>query len=99
MAEAKKKVVRKAAKRYEMVKFTTDIFDGEFVLPKFAPPLGVMRRIQEGDVSKLIEWLEAAKVDSDYIEAIEDLGIEGELEQFITDWTEGQLANAPKSSD
>lgn len=99
MAEAKKKVVRKSAKRYEMVKFTNENFEGEFVLPKFAPPLGVMRRIQDGDVSKLIQWLEDAQVDPDYLEAIDSLDIEGELEQFITDWTEGQLANAPKSSD
>lgn len=99
MAEAKKKVVRKNAKRYEMVKFTNENFEGEFVLPKFAPPLGVMRRVQEGNVAKLIDWLEETGVDAEYIDAIDSIDVENELEQFIKDWTEGQLANAPKSSD
>lgn len=96
MPNAKKKIARKVEKRYEFVTFNYDVFEGDFVLPKFPPPIGVLRRVQKGDVAKLIEWLEDAKVEEEYLEAIDSLDAE-ELEGFINAWTNGQLASAPKS--
>lgn len=95
----KKKIARKVAKRYEMVSFEAPQFDGEFVLPKFPPPIGVLRKTQKGDIDTLIEWLEDAKVDPEYIEAIDSLLPDTEFEDFLAAWTKGDLASAPKSGD
>lgn len=93
----KKKHTRKTRKRYELVTFESSLFDGEFTLPNQAQmPLGVVEGVQSGAIGKMTAWLEAAGTEDADIDAFRELSGE-ELETFIREWGEGQLANAPKS--
>ena len=95
---AKKTHKRKVAKRYEMVKFESSLFEGEFTLPKQSQmPIGVVEAMQAGEVQKLTGWLADAGADQADVDAFRELSGD-ELETFIKDWGSGDLANAPKSS-
>jgi hypothetical protein len=100
MPVSKTRFKRKNAKRYEMVKFTTDIYEGEFTLPDQKHfTLGIAESLNKGDVGVLIEWLsESVKVDADTVDAIRDLDQE-ELQPFIEAWSKGSVVTLPKSSD
>ncbi|UUX60176.1 hypothetical protein [Glutamicibacter halophytocola] len=97
MPESKKrKFERKIAKRYEFVKFESEIFDTEFEFPKLdMAPLRVVEALNTGEVQKVSKWLEDAGADPDAIEAYRDLDRE-ELMDFIKAWESGQLASVPK---
>lgn len=91
------KYARKAKKRYTLVDFETEIFEGTFTFPSPKHlPLGVLKAFDTGDVGKLITWLEEAGVDKDAIEAFESLEGE-ELQDFMAAWQDGELS-VPKSS-
>lgn len=96
----KKKFARKTAKRYDMVSFTTEIFEGTFELPDQRHfSLGLAEALNKGDVGKLLKWLEEdVKVDPDAVEAMRDLELE-EMQSFIADWGRGSAVDAGKSSD
>lgn len=92
-----KKYQRKQAKRYEMVKFTTDIFEGEFTFPSPKQmPLKVVEGMEKGSMSALTGWLEKAGVEEDAIEAFNELDGE-EAGDFMKAWAEGEIS-VPKSS-
>lgn len=99
-APKKKKFTRVKERHVDMVEFTYDEVYGDekFILPKFPPPLGILRRIQRGDVSQLMPWLIENGVDEETVEAIDDLDPAEELNDFVNAWTNGQVATAPKSS-
>lgn len=85
---------RKGKKQYPLVTFTFDAFDGDFTLPKLsALPLGVARGLANGDVNKLIDFLEENA--PDYVEAIEDLSGE-EAQEFMQLWAEAGGDDAGK---
>lgn len=91
------KYARKAQKRYTLVDFETEIFEGVFTFPSPKHlPLGVLKAFDTGDVAKLMTWLEEAGVDKDAIEAFESLDGE-ELQDFMAAWQDGELS-VPKSS-
>jgi hypothetical protein len=96
----KKKFTRKTAKRYDMVSFETEIFDGTFTLPDQRHfTLGIAEALNKGDVGALLEWLEGTvKVDEETVDAIRDLD-QTELQDFIKGWGKGSAVDAGKSSD
>ncbi|MFJ2618161.1 hypothetical protein [Glutamicibacter sp. NPDC087344] len=92
----KRKFERKTAKRYEFVKFESELFDGEFEFPKLdLAPLRVVEAMNTGEVQKVSQWLTEAGVDPEAIEAYRDLN-RNELQDFINAWQDGQLASVPK---
>lgn len=97
MAKAKKKTfTRKSEKRYEWVRFATDVFEEEFELPSpkhFS--MKVLNAANRGDMNATVKWLEDAGVDEGTIEAIESLEGE-ELKSFMESWADGKVT-APKS--
>lgn len=99
MANAKKKHARKVAKKLEMVSFESPIYSGEFTFPaQKHMPQRLMIAMNEGELVKLRDWLSESGVDEGDIDAFLDLDGE-EAADFVKAWGEGQLANAPKSSD
>lgn len=98
MPESKKrKNARKVAKQYRMVTFTSDLFEDEFTFPDQDHfNLGLIAAVNAGDMGTLIQWLTAAGVDKDQIEAFKTLESE-EVEDFLKDWGKGSLADLPKS--
>ena len=91
-----RKNARKTAKIYRMVTFTNDLFSDEFVFPDFAQlSIGTIEALNNGDVGKVCAWLEEAGVDVDSIDAFRTL-TQDELQDFISDWTKGNLATLPK---
>lgn len=91
------KYARKAQKRYTLVDFETEIFEGVFTFPSPKHmPLRVLSALDNGDIAKLMTWLEEAGVDKDAIEAFESLDGE-ELQDFMAAWQDGKLS-VPKSS-
>jgi hypothetical protein len=94
-----RKINRKTAKQYRMVKVASDLFDAELVLPDFAQiPMGVPAKMTKGDLGAMFDWLRAAGVDGETIEAVESLDGE-EFDAFSTDWGKGSSVDLPKSSD
>lgn len=84
-APKKKKIQRKTEKRYEMVKFELDLFDGEFEVPSFKQvPTGVQRKAMKGDINVLAEFL-GKYAGEDVIEAFDDMD-EEESTQFMEAW-------------
>ncbi|MBO9705572.1 MAG: hypothetical protein J7474_08695 [Arthrobacter sp.] len=95
----KRKNARKAPKRYRWVTFTNDLFEDEFTLPDLAQmPGSVTGPLVRGDVESMYIWLEELGVDGDAMEAIRSMD-SGEFQAFQKDWTKGNLADVPKSSD
>ena len=91
------KYARKAQKRYTLVDFETEIFEGVFTFPSPKHmPMKVLSALDSGDIAKLMTWLEEAGVDKDAIEAFESLDGE-ELQDFMAAWQDGKLS-VPKSS-
>jgi hypothetical protein len=95
----KRKINRKNAKQYRMVNVKSDIFDVELTLPDFAQiPMGVPAKLTKGDLGAMFDWLNAAGVDQETIEAVESLDGE-EFQDFTEDWGKGSAVALPKSSD
>lgn len=95
----KKKITRKVAKKYPIVRFESELFEGTFELPDMASfPLRVQRRLMEGDVSPLFDLLTEAKVDSDAIEAIDSLSGE-EAAGFMETWGKASSVSPGESGD
>lgn len=92
-----KKFARKTARKFPMVRFETDIFEGTFELPALSSfDLKTQRSLMSNDVNPLFELLEAAKVDEAAIEAIDSLS-GGEVTEFMKAWGEAGEVPAPKS--
>lgn len=92
----KRKFERKTSKRYEFVKFESELFDAEFEFPKLdLAPLRVVEAMNTGEVQKVSQWLTEAGADPEAIEAYRDLD-RNELQDFIKAWQDGQLASVPK---
>lgn len=88
---------RKVAKKYEMVKFETPIFEGEFVFPSPKHmPIKVLGGFEKGNVAVIVDWLRDAGISNEDIEAFETLDGE-ELAEFMQSWTDGEIS-VPKSS-
>lgn len=83
--KAKKKPQRKAAKRYEIVRFTLDFIDGEIELPTFKQvPTKVQRKTLKGDPDYLVEFLETYGGEgvADLFDDLDD----DEVELFMSAW-------------
>ena len=82
---SKRKIKRKAAKKYTRVTFELPFMDGTFDLPSFAQvPTGVQRRSMQGDIDALAGFLEK-NCDPDVVEAFDDLDQE-EAGDFMDAW-------------
>lgn len=93
-----KRRTRKTAKQYTMVKFSTDIYEGDFTLPDQKHfTLGIAESLNKGDVGVLVEWLrDTVNVDEATIDDIRDLDQE-ELQPFIEAWGKGSVVELGKS--
>lgn len=92
-----KKFTRKTARKFPMVRFETDIFDGVFELPALSSfDLKTQRSLMSNDVNPLFDLLRAAKVDPEAIEAIDSLSGD-EVTDFMSAWGEAGEVPAPKS--
>lgn len=99
----KRKHVRVEKRRYEMVEFVPPMYATEDAEPFRFPKLkhlsqGLAIKMEEGNISALRDWLIAADVDEEDLEAFLDLDGE-ELQEFMKAWGAGELATAPKSSE
>lgn len=92
-----KKFARKSERKFPLVRFETDIFDGVFELPALSSfDLKTQRSLMSNDVNPLFDLLEAAKVDEDAIQAIDSLAGD-EVSEFMKAWGEASEVPAPKS--
>lgn len=98
MATSKKRnISRKSPKIYQFVTFTSELFDGEFTLPKIAHmPLRVIAALDNGDMGVITQWLKEADADDEAISAFLDLS-QDEAEEFMAAWGAGQPVDLPKS--
>lgn len=95
----KRKNARKTAKQYRMVRFTSDLFEDDFVFPDMDHlSIGLIEALNKGDFGIVCQWLDDAGVDKDSIEAFRDLE-QAEVEEFSKAWGNGSLVDLPKSSD
>ncbi|ALE05509.1 hypothetical protein AL755_08495 [Arthrobacter sp. ERGS1:01] len=91
-----RKNARKTTKLYRMVTFTNELFTDDFTFPDFGQlSIGTIEALNNGDVGKVCAWLKEANVDDDSIDAFRTLS-QDELQDFIGDWTDGNLADLPK---
>lgn len=96
-ADMPKKYARKTARKFPMVRFETDIFEGTFELPALSSlDLKTQRSLMANNVDPLFDILAEAKVDADAIEAIDSL-TGAEVSDFMTAWGEAGEVPAPKS--
>lgn len=96
-AEAKKTFTRKSQKRYEMVTFTTPIYEEEFTFPAVKHmSQKLAMALDSGKFTDFYEWLRSAGVAEEEIEAFADLDGE-ETREFMDYWSNGQVATLPKS--
>lgn len=94
----KRKNLRKVAKQYRMVTFTSDLFEDEFTFPDQAHfNVGLIGKVTQGDMGALVAWLRESGVDEDQLEAFGSLE-QDEIEGFLQTWGNGSLAELPKSS-
>ena len=92
-----KKYARKTARKFPMVRFETDIFEGTFELPALSSlDLKTQRSLMKNDTEPLFEILAEAKVDKDAIEAIDSLTGD-EVQGFMSSWQKADKVPAPKS--
>lgn len=96
--KAKKKTfTRKGVKRYEMVEFTTPIYEESFVFPATKHlSQKIAMSLDEGKFKVLYDWLRDAGVTEEEIEAFAALDGE-ETRKFMEAWGAGQVATLPKS--
>ncbi len=93
----KRKYQRKQAKQYRMVQFTSDIFDDVFEMPdQQHMNLGLVTKMNDGDLGALVDWLREAGVDPEALDAIMTLD-QGEIQTFIKEWGNGSLINLGES--
>lgn len=96
-AKAKKTFTRKSQKRYEMVAFTTPIYEEEFTFPAVKHmSQKLAMALDSGKFTDFYEWLRSAGVAEEEIEAFADLDGE-ETREFMDYWSNGQVATLPKS--
>lgn len=94
---AKRKPTRKTARRFDMVRFESEIFDGEFELPALSAfDLKTQRSLMAGDVNPLFGLLAEAGVDEDVRDAVDSLTGD-EVNDFMKEWGEAGTVAAPKS--
>lgn len=94
---AKKTFTRKKAKRFEMVEFTTPIYEETFTFPAtkhLSQKLALA--LDSGKFTEFYDWLRSAGVSEEEIEAFADLDGE-ETREFMDSWSKGQVATLPKS--
>lgn len=76
---------RKGKKQFALVTFEFSDFEGEFTLPKLDTlPLGVAAGLREGDLSKLLKFIETNAPDC--LDAVEDLSGD-EAGEFMEAWS------------
>lgn len=96
-AKAKKTFTRKLQKRYEMVTFTTPIYEESFTFPAVKHmSQKLAMALDSGKFTEFYEWLRGAGVSEEEIEAFADLDGE-ETREFMDYWSNGQVATLPKS--
>ncbi|MFJ3957697.1 hypothetical protein [Arthrobacter sp. NPDC090010] len=98
-SKTRKKNARKQPKRYRMVTFAHELFEDDFTLPDISQmPGSVVVAINRGQLDVMYDWLRECGVDPDSVDAISTLDPE-ETQAFQKDWSDGNLADLPKSSD
>ena len=96
-AKAKKTFTRKSQKCYEMVTFTTPIYEEEFTFPAVKHmSQKLAMALDAGRFKVFYEWLHSAGVSEEEIDAFASLDGE-ETREFIDAWSDGQVATIPKS--
>lgn len=94
---AKKTFTRKSEKRYEMVTFTTPIYEEPFTFPAVKHmSQKLAMALDSGQFTAFYEWLRGAGVTEEEIDAFSVLDGE-ETREFIEAWGDGQAATLPKS--
>lgn len=97
MTVKKKKFARKQPRRFDLVRFESEVFEGTFELPALSSfDLKTQRSLMSGDVNPLFALLSEAKVDPEAIEAIDSLSGD-ETSDFMKEWGEASPVPAPKS--
>lgn len=92
-----KKFARKSERKFPMVRFESEVFEGTFELPALSAfDLKTQRSLMENDVNPLFHLLAEAKVDQDAIDAIDSLSGE-EVSDFLKAWGDASEVPAPKS--
>lgn len=92
-----KKHARKYKKRYRLVEFESEIFEGVLRLPDTSQmPVKIFSALNRGDIDSLIEWCVAAGATREDAEVINELDNE-EMKIFISEWDKGDLL--PKSGE
>nr|DAD89333.1 MAG TPA: hypothetical protein [Siphoviridae sp. ctaaA4] len=96
-AKTKKTFTRVKPKQYTMVRFTSSLYDEEFLLPKPGHmSQKVASAIDSGRFDVFYEWLRGAGVTEEEIDAIADMDAE-ETREFMQEWGQGEIASVPKS--
>lgn len=92
-----KKFARKSERKFPLVRFETEIFDGVFELPALSSfDLKTQRSLMANDVNPLFALLADAKVDQEAIDAIDSLSGD-EVSDFMKAWGDASEVPAPKS--
>jgi hypothetical protein len=93
----KKKFTRKSAKQYQLVTFTSELFEDEFVFPDQKHfDVDTIEALNAGNVGHIKKWLAGAGVDEDAVEAFGSLDTD-EFKDFIQAWGQASKVPAPKS--
>lgn len=90
------KPVRKNAKKYDLVSFSLDSFEGEFQLPVMTQlPVSLMRKSQSEEGLFLLQgWM--SENAPECAEALDDLDAE-EFGELVEAWSEASGADSGKS--
>lgn len=80
------KPARKTAKTIPVVKFSSEMFDGEFELPSWdCMPLGMVESLNLGDLGALFRWIIDSGGDPDSVAAMRGL-TKAEWATFRGEW-------------
>lgn len=92
----KRNYERKVAKRYEMVEFTSELFEDPFVFPDLKHlNMKTSNAMDRGDYTVVAAWLRGAGAAEEAIEAFGSLDKE-EIPEFMEAWSDG-VVTVPKS--
>lgn len=90
-------ITRKNSRQFEMVRFESDLFDGQFELPALSSfDLKTQRHIMNNNVNPLFDLLREAGVPEDALDAIDSLAGD-EVSTFMKEWGAAGPIPAPKS--
>ena len=96
MATKNRKIRRKQEKRYRMVDFEVEGFEGTFSLPDLNQvPLGVQRKLRKGDMDSFADFI-GKYGGQDVLEAFDDMDA-AEIELMFNAWNDASEIDLPKS--